>query len=247
MSYWLHTVLTDLVSQIGGGLAAPAHPRAVGVAWRGVFGNVELTLTYVDGRDHRLADVQTLIEIDIPPGYPLSLHVCKHELFDRARIKRGTMVDVTVGDPDFDALFRVEAAPADVVARLIGPKLRAFMVSRPDTLLLTLAASSTVRLALVGWSNIEVAMQAIDSFREFGEFFSDAYQAADAAIIVPETVVPYRDSFLDDSPRLAAHAQRQLEVARVEAMLQQRRHSKNKILAGIVTVVLAILTAWRLL
>ena len=240
-------VITDLVSHIGGGLAAPSHPLAVGAAWRGVFGNVEVTLTYVNGRDNRLPDVQTLIEIDIPPGYPLSLHVCKHELFDRARIMRGTMVDVNVGDPDFDALFRVEAAPADVVARLIGPKMRAFMMSRPDTVLLTPAQRATVRFAVVGWSNIEVAMQAIECMREFGEFFSDAYQAADAEIIVPETVVPYRDSFLDDSPRLAAHAQRQLEVARVETMLQKRRHSRNKMLAGIVTVVLAILTAWRLL
>jgi len=61
----------------------------------------------------------TYVEVELPAAHPLSIHVRRHALGDRRSIRRGDMVDIELGDPEFDRTFLVEAAPSEVVADIL--------------------------------------------------------------------------------------------------------------------------------
>lgn len=83
---------------------------------------VLLSLTTRDVDDS--ASPWTLVTAELPAKYPLELHVSEQTPSRERDVERGLRVDVTVGDPAFDAAYVVEAAPADVVCRLLDPDTR---------------------------------------------------------------------------------------------------------------------------
>lgn len=60
------------------------------------------------------------------------------------------MVDLTLGDPGFDAVFRVEVAPADVARELLDPELRKLLASYPASDLYTVDGEHGVRILRPG-------------------------------------------------------------------------------------------------
>ena len=242
-------VIDSLCGQYGGEAIAFMETRAWGHSWRGLQHDMALTLTFALIGDSKSQAHVTYVDIAVPENYPLALNVCRHGWLDGNRIARGTMVDVQVGDAEFDAAFRVEGAPADVVAGLFGPVMRAFLLLHPHATLATDENSLSVRLTFSEWHELAESRAALSAMYELGARMAPASQAADAAIAVAKTGNPYRDEYVDEAPRRAARAARIDEVARLRATLARRNTIANVAVsvAGIAIAVAGVIAMYRVL
>lgn len=184
------------------------------------------------------AETWTEVDVDLPRSYPLALRVVRHSRNDRVRVERGVDGIVRVGDPDFDAMFLVEAAPADVVRALLDEPARTFLASYAAAELST-ERDHVLRFALPGWIEaVQPAAFAVHGVARIGSRLRDAYAAADEAVPTREGGSPYRQ-LVDDSPARDAAAVRARELAALDA-LNARRVMRDRIAVGVMIAALSI-------
>src|ERR1700733_8274422 len=166
----------------------------------------------------------TEIDATIPAAYPLAIHVRRHAWRDRAHIEAQAMVDVEVGDPEFDRAFLIEAARADVVKILLDADARRLLSAHHNVELDTISIVDRriLRFAVRGWiEDVAIATAAIDGVARLGAHIRDAFAAADAATPAVDGGSPYRP-MLDDAPSRDAAVARSEEGAKVEAVRSAR-------------------------
>jgi hypothetical protein len=189
----------------------------------------------------------TEIDVVLPQLYPLSINVRRHGWLDAGKIERGTMIDVDLGDPEFDAAFLVEVAPADVARVLLDAGIRSMLaVHRTLELTTTLDGDRRIlRLAILGWlEHRELALPALDGVARIAGRVREAYAIVEAAATARDTGSPYRPLADDRAARAAADA-RAAEVQTIEA-LRAERAAHTKLVTTIAIAIIAALIglAW---
>jgi hypothetical protein len=191
---------------------------------RGKYLALDVSYRFADRGSGSTVDRWTEVDVVIPQGYPLALHVRRHRSGDRARIANATMVDVEVGDPSFDPLFLVEAAPADIARSLLDPETRGFLASHGEVELDTVQEGGVrlLRLSLHGWFEEQAeAMQAVAAVTHIASRIRETFAAADEVIQAVVQGAPYRP-VVDETPTRDAAEAREREVARVDALRAER-------------------------
>jgi hypothetical protein len=220
-------VLGQLAGHLGG--------QAGGNDVRGTLDGIGVHLRFATRGSGSNQTRWTYVDCPLPPAYPLAIHLQDHGWFDRGKIDRGAMVDVEIGHPAFDEKFRVEAAPADVVRRMLTPAVREYLLAQGEVELAT--EDGALRLAIRGWlEKVEAAQEAIAITVGLVSAVRAGHHAADAEVPRPIVGGAYR-GFADEAPLHAARAARADEVARVEAV--RRKRNVTQTLLGVV-IVLAI-------
>jgi hypothetical protein len=164
----------------------------------------------------------TLVAADLPAKYPLELHVCEQDPSREREVARGLRVDITVGDPQFDAEYIIEAAPTDVACALLDSETRALvrvaLVGRGCELATSGTEQRRLTLSVPGWLlDTERAMAAIELVTRIVSRVRDAFAdepAVQAAI--------YRDQPDGTAERELAEARR-AEVIHVRDVRERRR------------------------
>jgi hypothetical protein len=167
----------------------------------------------------------TVIDADITHAPPLELHVRRQGWHANAAIARGKMIDVEIGDPVFDPMFVVEAAPADVVRALLDPELRGFLASHSSAKLDTVVLAGhrkVLRLTVTGWiAGVADAMANIAAVARAASRIRDAFAVVDSANAPVESGAPYRQQ-LDETRSRAAEEVRAREIAHLVALRKGR-------------------------
>ena len=171
------------------------------------------------------SELWTYVDVALPRAYPLTIHVRRQLGSDRAKIAWGEMVDVEVGDQEFDPLFLVEAAPADVARALLDPEARGFLSSHGQVELDTRsdeAGGRWLRLAMRNWyEELPDAMTAIAATTRIAGRVREAFGAVQEAMPAADRGTPYRDQLEDGAARDPSIRQKD-EVAHVEALRTRR-------------------------
>ncbi|MBA3502073.1 MAG: hypothetical protein H0T65_17045 [Deltaproteobacteria bacterium] len=168
----------------------------------------------------------TEVDAEIPEKYPLLLLVRKHGWLDKGKIERGEMVDVVVGDAEFDERFLVEAAPAEVARILLDPRERSYLLQlvnlQFDIDTIRTAEKPVLRLSVRDWIyDINDAMRACEAMAAIAGRVRAAYAAVESATEARDVGSPYRPQLDDTEARGAAEA-RLAEVARVDGLRTSR-------------------------
>lgn len=206
-----------------------------GYAWGDALGAMA-HLSFVTRGSGSNSESWTEIDVDLPAKYPLEMMIRPHGLFDRGKIERGTMIDVEVGDVAFDNEFLVEAAPADVVRKLLDAQVRARLFRLPRFQLSKLSYAPTLRLELRGWVEPEVVRTAVAIMAAIANSLRTAYSQVEAETPPVITGSPFRQE-IDDGPARLAAAGRAAEVENVKRLRIERQRQSKMVGAIIVTVV----------
>jgi hypothetical protein len=126
-------------------LAQRLHGTTSGTEVAGTCHGVAVTVRHIDHGDESHADMWTEIEAEVPV-VPLTLFVRHHVPQDVVDCGDGVMIDVRVGDPEFDGIFLVEGAPSRVVTRLLDRPAKDFLIGHRH-----LSLSCHVREPNVAW------------------------------------------------------------------------------------------------
>jgi hypothetical protein len=164
----------------------------------------------------------TEIDAKLPKGYALSLYVRRREWTDTLMIERNAMVDIEIGDREFNRQFLVEAAPAQVARKVLGGTVRSVLAAH-DTVCLTtdrIDDRAVVRMSIRTWLTTPAITRAVDALGELSASLRDAYAALDAAALVG-TGAPYRPE-LDDTQVLRQRSALEDEVAFVAELRAKR-------------------------
>lgn len=208
---------------------------------RGALDGVGVHLQFTTRGSGSSSTQWTYVDCPLPPGYPLTIHLEEHGWFDRGKIERGDMIDVEVGEPAFDEKFRVEAAPAEVVRRLLTSEVCAYLLRSGRVELQTI--DGALRLAIRGWlDQVEAAREAIAITVAMARGVRAAHTAVDAEVARPIVGEAYR-GFADDRPVRAAQAARAAEVAKVEAIRRGRAATLTLIMVAAIVVIGALAVA----
>jgi hypothetical protein len=205
----------------------------------------KVTLEFATRGAGSSAESWTHIHVDIPPRYPLALHVRRHGRADHKAVARGEMVDVLVGDAAFDTAFLIEAAPADVVRVLLDAEIRSLLSAHQEIDLDTVERGDGTRalvLGMRGWLEDLASFAApIQVMARLGGRVRDAYAAADAEVERGTAAGdPYRP-VTDDEPARKAQAQREAEVSKVKGLRADRDARAKAIAAIVIGIVFAII------
>jgi hypothetical protein len=209
-----------------------------GNAARGTHRGLAVTFTFDTRGSGSTSESWTVIDAEIPRMYPLEMHVRRHKRSDHKWIASGDMIDVEVGDPVFDPMFLVEAAPADVARILLDPETRGYLASHGDLELDTCIGDSgarLLRLAVRGWmEDLPEAMAAVASVTHVGARIREAYAFVDRAHQPVDQGSPYRP-VLDDSAARDAADTRARELANLQGARSRRAEATRA--AGILLLV----------
>jgi hypothetical protein len=230
--------LAEIGALLGGG------SDGSGSAWGNALG-WPATLRFVTRGPGGNSGAWTEIDVALPAGYPLALHVRHHGWFDRRKISRREMIDITFGDAAFDDLFLVEAAPADIVRELFDARVRFQLSSLRRFKLSTLQqAPAVLRLELRGWVEVGAARAAVELLTTLATGVRDAYDRVDSR----QLPLLGSSRFLPqvDDRAMRKGADRLAEVARVQR-LQLQRNSSAPIIGAVIfgVVILIALLAMR--
>jgi hypothetical protein len=164
----------------------------------------------------------TEIDVAIPPGYPLSLHVRRHDWTDQHLIESSAMVDVLIGDPDLDRAFLIEAAPARIARRLLSTPARHLLASYDAAVLTTETFEDrpVLHLAAPTWLPEHRITAAIETLVGISLEVRSAYATIDAAAL-RGSGSPYRPQ-LDDAQVDAQRSNLADEVAHIDALRAKR-------------------------
>ena len=227
------TTALDQIASYLGGLhgGASATGKSQGVA---------VTFSFATRGGGSSSESWTEIDVEVPRGYPLTLHLRRHAWRDKAHIASGDMVDVELGDPAFDQAFLIEGAPADVVRQLFDLETRNVLAAHKRVELDTLdeGGHRRLRLAIRGWlEDPAIAKASIDAVARIAAAVRDAHAELESSTSMSAQGSPYRP-MLDDRPardRAAAHAD---EVACVEGARGERLERRRRL-----TLILVLLFA----
>lgn len=215
-----------------------------GKAWGSALGP-KTTFEFATRGAGSSAENWTHIEVEIPKAYPLAIHVRRHLGADQRVIARGDMVDVLVGDREFDDAFLVEAAPADVVRALFDAEVRAMLAAHTRVDLDTVEhpdGTRSLKLGIAGWlEDLDRARPPLAAMGKLGANVREAYAKADAVHGPLVAGDPYRP-VVDAQPARDAQAGRESEVGRVKQVRDKRAADADAMVIG-VTVLIGVLTA----
>jgi hypothetical protein len=160
----------------------------------------------------------TEIEVDVPPSYPFTLHVC------RRSGSNDPIAPVRCGDVRFDREFTIDGAPGDVASRFFDTALRR-MLERPRFAVLSThrdGERAFVRLSIDRYIlDVDEVRSFIEAMARIPVRLRAAYAEADRAIAVAHEGGPYRHES-SARPERDARAARVYEVERVIAMRARR-------------------------
>lgn len=188
----------------------------------------------------------TEIDVEVPRAYPLAIYIRRHAWLDQGRIERGDMIDVQLGDPEFDRAFLVEAAPEDVVRALLDATTRSFLSAHDRAELETIVEGELryLRFAVPGWlEDLAAVTPAIHQVARIGARVRTAYADVDRPAPAQAGGSPYR-SELADQPARDASAARAAEVAALEA-IRAARAGRQKVM--VVALMVGIAIVWLVL
>lgn len=215
-------------------------------AW-GELAGATVRFAFVTRGSGKHSQSWTEIDADVPAKYPLALFVQKHGWNDDAKIARGEMVDVVLGDAAFDRAFVVEAAPADVARVLLDERARRYLLALQDRYLFEIttedkgSAQPRVRLAVRTWlDDVSEAMPAVETIAAIAGRVRDAYVAVEQAAEMEHGGSPYRPVLDDRRAREAAEA-RLAEVAKVD-QVRTARAARQQTIA--IAFVMAFVLLW---
>jgi hypothetical protein len=215
----------------------------------GMLDGVVVTYRFETRGSGSSAERWTEVDAQIPHAYPLELHVRRHGRRDRRLIAWGEMIDVEVGDPAFDPMFLVEAAPSDVVRILLDAEARAFLASRSSSELDTLQredGTRALRLATSGWTeDVAAATTQLRAVARLASRIRDAFEIADHAHAPTDRGSPYRPA-LDDSPAREAAATRAKEIDDLRAVQRRRAQSTAALASAIGWIMFGVSLSWLL-
>lgn len=213
---------------------------------QGTYGGIPVLYTLGSRGTSSNWEAWTEVDVAIPPAYPLAIHVRRHRPRDQSLIARGDMIDVQVGDPKFDPLFLVEAAPADVVRILLDPETRGYLASHGEVELDTFTerdGSGKLRLAIRGWyEELPDAMAAIAALVRLTSRVREAFAIAEQATQPVDGGSPYRP-MLDDTPVREAADARKRELVDLAAARARRSQSSAAVVFVIVLLFAVLMLA----
>jgi hypothetical protein len=178
----------------------------------------------------------TEVEGELPPSYPLEIHVERRIRFETPR--GAAAADVGLGVPAFDGEFLVEIAPVDIARILLDAGARRMLSVHHRVELNTTSQGGRrlLRLEIQTWiEDVSDAMFAIDRVARICAGVRNAYALLDRAAPVQMEGAPYRPMPNDESAREASD-ERALEVAALQTLRAQRKHRD----AVLVTVALVV-------
>jgi hypothetical protein len=158
----------------------------------------------------------TEFDVVVPAAYPLAIHVRRHRWLDHARVARGGVVVLPLGDPQFDDAFLVEAAPEDIARKLLDAAVCSFLsaLRRAELDTVAIGESKVLRLALQGRiDDFADATSTIDFLVGIAGRIRDVYAAIDGAVPVQVGGSPYRPQLGVVGPVHGVPAVRAVEVA----------------------------------
>jgi hypothetical protein len=224
-------VLGELSLRIGAG---PPPPGAKGVSGR--LRGQPLTFRYTTRGSGKHRHPWTEVDVEVPPG-PLSFALRAQTTTQAMLRDRGLVVDVETGDEIFDDAFIVEAAPADVARALLDEELRGMLLAaRPFAVV---PREGQLRVEVPGHALEPArAMALVELAARLAAGVRPAHAAADAALeaAAPREGAPYRAEAAGGEAVRAAKRARLDEVARLEAVKQQRVWLGRAVAVGIVVV-----------
>ena len=91
---------------------------------------------------------------------PLLLSVARHRVGDRAVIARGAMVDLEIGDTEFDRVWRIEGAPVDTAKRVLDAEVRSLLAPFDAVLLVD---ERKISLCPVGDKRVDPSFEELDA------------------------------------------------------------------------------------
>jgi hypothetical protein len=227
------TFKTLAVIVLGGGMLAARwltaqrrRQRALGAAVRALDEIETNDATLISGRKrgHRVTVtysfdygvVWTLIDCELPDR-PLELALWQKNSFGTEQWKReGRLIDIEVGDAAFDEQWIVEGAPADVVRRVVGQKVRD-QLTRLAPFSVYQPRPRTLQMRSKGMRESAWIAEGIDTVVSIAEAIEPAFEAADfnAAVHAQAHGAPYRGEIRPaDASAARARELEQLERAR---------------------------------
>ncbi len=205
----------------------------------GAFHGIPITYSFVVRGSGSSRESWTEITASIPDQYPLAIYLRREGLFDRGKIEKGTMTDVTIGDIPFDARFVVEAAPAAVVRELLDPRTRSFLYEMNEVELETITkpdGGRAIQLSVERW--MEDMVQVERAIYEHARLASRVRDAFTAVAPAQSTTGgdPFRDAVVERMSERDGHYD---EVARLEER-RRRRFAASRLFWGAIMVTFGI-------
>jgi hypothetical protein len=183
----------------------------------------------------------TEVRAQIPEAYPLAIYMRRQGWLDRGRIERGELVDVELGDATFDARFLIEAAPADVIAKLFDAQARGFLMKQGDVTLETQTSHGKhLVLSLRGWNDEPARAELlVDQVVRIARRVREAFEEVNTGTV--EMIgSPFREMPVAHEDPHAAERQR-AEVQRLEhqhaSRLAQQRFTAMIFLVAVAFVI----------
>jgi hypothetical protein len=205
-----------------------------GAVW-GTHEGIKARFEYATRGTGSAVEHWTYLHADLPP-YPLRLFVRRHGWTDQTKIDRGELVDVKVGSEPFDTAFLIEAAPADVVARMFDDEARRYLLAQHVDVELE-AKQTSLYLGLRGWiTDVHEARAAVDCVVRIARRVREAYAEVEQQTPPQDVGSPYRPQ-LDDRAARDAAADREAEIANLDHIRSTRRSRSH------FTLVMLIVTA----
>jgi len=193
----------------------------------------------------------TEISAEIPASYPLAIYLRRQGWLDRAKIDKGELVDVEVGDAAFDARFLVEAAPAAAISRLLDDQARRFLMKLGNATLRTAetAHGRQLVLSISGWSNDPVlAGRRVDELARIASRVHQVFEELNREAPIDMAGAPFREMPVQrENPHTPDH--QRAEVVRLErqraSRLAHQRMLAFALLGAIAFVIVLVIAAAR--
>jgi hypothetical protein len=210
----------------------------------GAHDGIKVRYEYATRGSGSSTEYWTYVDADLPP-YPLRMYLRRHAWRDHAKIDRGEMVDVQIGSQAFDDAFLVEAAPADVVARMFDHEAMSYLLGQPQVeITIEHSDPRALRLAIRTWfTDVFEARAAIDCIVRIAKRVRGAYAEVEQETAPKEVGSPYRPQ-LDDQPVRAEAAQREAEIEHIDRVRHDRAmESSFGTVMLVVTIVFIVVLA----
>ena len=111
------------------GVLDDAEADDAGSMVRGRSRGMPTTFRFVTRGSGSSSEPWTEVEVTVPAATMFEMELRPQTPAETRRVATGRAIDVELGDPAFDPLYIVEAAPADAAARVLDHRTRALLVA----------------------------------------------------------------------------------------------------------------------